>query len=205
MPSFAPMWYSTSVLLYFCTKWNCAMTKIYLIYCLIFLRLISCLQEKEQKREQLKQLKNLKCKEITEKLKKLQELTGNYEFSFSEVDLEGEFDPQEHDQLMQVRSTLHSHTKSFNCLCLPRTPCDHAQILICTFVLCSYLLITKQLHSALNPESSYFVSVLAPSTFSIIPLFSHSRDILLPCFHIWTFSEDQKHIFIHHLEMILFI
>lgn len=64
----------------------------------------SCLQEKDQKREQLKQLKNLKCKEITEKLKKLQELTGNYEFSFSEGDLEGEFDPQKHDQLMQVRS-----------------------------------------------------------------------------------------------------
>uniref|UniRef100_H3CL87 Protein KRI1 homolog n=1 Tax=Tetraodon nigroviridis TaxID=99883 RepID=H3CL87_TETNG len=58
-------------------------------------------KEKDQKREQLKQLKNLKCKEITEKLKKLQELTGNYEFSFSEVDLEGEFDPQKHDQLMQ--------------------------------------------------------------------------------------------------------
>lgn len=64
----------------------------------------SALQEKEQKREQLKQLKNLKCKEITEKLKKLQELTGNDQFSFSEVDLEGDFDPQEHDQLMQVRS-----------------------------------------------------------------------------------------------------
>lgn len=41
--------------------------------------------------------------EITEKLRKLQELTGN-EFSFNEINLEGEFDPQEHDQLMQVRS-----------------------------------------------------------------------------------------------------
>lgn len=41
--------------------------------------------------------------EITEKLRKLQELTGN-EFNFNEVNLEGEFDPQEHDQLMQVRS-----------------------------------------------------------------------------------------------------
>lgn len=43
--------------------------------------------------------------EITEKLRKLQELTGN-EFSFNEVNLEGEFDPQEHDQLMQVRVIL---------------------------------------------------------------------------------------------------
>lgn len=41
--------------------------------------------------------------EITEKLRKLQELTGN-ELSFNEVNLEGEFDPKEHDQLMQVRS-----------------------------------------------------------------------------------------------------
>ncbi|TNM97599.1 hypothetical protein fugu_015755 [Takifugu bimaculatus] len=57
-------------------------------------------KEKEQKREHLKQLKNLKCMEITEKLRRLQELTGN-EFSFNEVNLEGEFDPQEHDQLMQ--------------------------------------------------------------------------------------------------------
>lgn len=42
--------------------------------------------------------------EITEKLRELQELTGNDQFSFNEVNLEGEFDPQEHDQLMQVRS-----------------------------------------------------------------------------------------------------
>lgn len=58
-------------------------------------------KEKEQKREQLKQLKNLKRKEIMEKLKKLQELTGNQQLAFSQVDLEGDFDPKEHDQLMQ--------------------------------------------------------------------------------------------------------
>nr|XP_020478772.1 protein KRI1 homolog [Monopterus albus] len=58
-------------------------------------------KEKEQKREQLKQLKNLKRNEIMEKLKRLQELTGNEQLAFSQADLDGDFDPQQHDQLMQ--------------------------------------------------------------------------------------------------------
>ncbi|XP_067334064.1 protein KRI1 homolog isoform X2 [Channa argus] len=58
-------------------------------------------KEKEQKREQLKQLKNLKRNEIMEKLKKLRELSGNEQLAFSQVDLDGDFDSNQHDQLMQ--------------------------------------------------------------------------------------------------------
>ncbi|XP_051904735.1 protein KRI1 homolog [Hippocampus zosterae] len=57
--------------------------------------------EKQQKREQLKQLKNLKRNEIVEKLKTLQALTGNDDLAFSQADLDGDFDPQHHDRLMQ--------------------------------------------------------------------------------------------------------
>lgn len=37
-----------------------------------------------------------------EKLKKLQELTGNTELAFSQADLDSDFDPQQHEQLMKV-------------------------------------------------------------------------------------------------------
>ncbi|XP_077068014.1 protein KRI1 homolog [Siphateles boraxobius] len=58
-------------------------------------------KEKEQKQQQLKELKNLKRAEIMDKLKHLQELTGNEQLAFSDVDLQGDFDPQQHDRLMQ--------------------------------------------------------------------------------------------------------
>lgn len=37
-----------------------------------------------------------------EKLQQLQQLTGNQQLAFSHADLDGDFDPQQHDRLMQV-------------------------------------------------------------------------------------------------------
>ena len=59
-------------------------------------------QDKERKREELKQLKNLKKQEILSKLDQLKALTGNTAVGFTDDDIRGEFDPAEHDRMMQV-------------------------------------------------------------------------------------------------------
>ncbi|XP_030052914.1 protein KRI1 homolog isoform X2 [Microcaecilia unicolor] len=61
------------------------------------------MREKEKKQEELKQLKNLKVRAIAERLQKLQELTGGSDEMpvFGEQDLNEDFDPVKHDQLMQ--------------------------------------------------------------------------------------------------------
>nr|CAH7761243.1 unnamed protein product [Callosobruchus chinensis] len=59
-------------------------------------------KEKEEKMQDLKKLQELKRKEIEEKLEKLKEITGNPSIGFADEDVDGDFDPEEHDKKMQA-------------------------------------------------------------------------------------------------------
>jgi len=59
------------------------------------------LEEKKRREEELKRLKNLKKQEIINKLKQIQEITGNKNVGFDDVDLEGDFNPEEYDKKME--------------------------------------------------------------------------------------------------------
>ncbi|XP_062566449.1 protein KRI1 homolog [Saccostrea cucullata] len=57
--------------------------------------------EKQKIKEEVKQLKNLKRREIMDKIDKLREITGDPDLDFNEEDLETDFDPQKHDEMMK--------------------------------------------------------------------------------------------------------
>ncbi|XP_060081608.1 protein KRI1 homolog [Ylistrum balloti] len=57
--------------------------------------------EKETRKEEIKQLKNLKKKEIQEKIEKLKMITGNPSLGFNDDDLNEDFDPKKHDEMMK--------------------------------------------------------------------------------------------------------
>ncbi|CAC5403926.1 KRI1 [Mytilus coruscus] len=57
--------------------------------------------EKERRKEEIKQLKNMKKQEIMDKIDKLKEIAGNQSLVLNTEDLEGDFDPDKHDQMMK--------------------------------------------------------------------------------------------------------
>ncbi|OWF47876.1 protein KRI1 homolog [Mizuhopecten yessoensis] len=57
--------------------------------------------EKDTRKEEIKQLKNLKKKEIQDKIEKLKMITGNPSLGFNDDDLNDDFDPKKHDEMMK--------------------------------------------------------------------------------------------------------
>ncbi|XP_071152404.1 protein KRI1 homolog isoform X2 [Mytilus edulis] len=57
--------------------------------------------EKDKRKEEIKQLKNMKKQEIMDKIDKLKEIAGNQSLGLNTEDLEGDFDPDKHDQMMK--------------------------------------------------------------------------------------------------------
>jgi hypothetical protein len=69
------------------------------------------IQEKDRKKQEIKQLKNMKKQEIMDKIDRLKEVTGNQSLGLSLEDLEGDFDPKKHDEIMKVKKCLSLTTK----------------------------------------------------------------------------------------------
>lgn len=59
-------------------------------------------QEKKEKFQEIEMLKELKRKEIEERMEQLKAVTGAEEINLDEIDLDGDFDPEEHDKKMQA-------------------------------------------------------------------------------------------------------
>jgi len=57
--------------------------------------------DKIRRTEELKRLKNLKKQEIVRRLQQLKEITGNEDIALGPVDLDEEFNPESHDQVVQ--------------------------------------------------------------------------------------------------------
>lgn len=58
--------------------------------------------EKKEKFQEIEMLKELKRKEIEEKIAQLKAVTGAEELNVEEIDLDGDFDPDEYDKKMQA-------------------------------------------------------------------------------------------------------
>lgn len=58
--------------------------------------------EKKEKFQEIEMLKEFKRKEIEEKLAQLKAVTGTEELNVDEIDLDGDFDPDEYDKKMQA-------------------------------------------------------------------------------------------------------
>lgn len=59
-------------------------------------------QEKKEKFQEIEMIKELKRKEIEEKVSQLKAVTGTDELNVDEMDLDGDFDPDEYDKKMQA-------------------------------------------------------------------------------------------------------
>lgn len=58
-------------------------------------------ETKARHKEEVQRLKALKRIEIMDKIKKLHEITGDPDLSVSEMDIDGDFNPEEYDRRMQ--------------------------------------------------------------------------------------------------------